>query len=94
MNFNNIYKKLKPVKAFSRIISGTMTWGEWGSKFSKNEMQSLLEETVDLGINTFDHADIYGGYTTEATFGSAFKSSSVKRDEVFFYFQMWNSNAL
>jgi hypothetical protein len=26
-----------------------MTWGEWGSKFSKNEMQYLLEETVDLG---------------------------------------------
>jgi len=72
------------VNAFSRIISGTMTWGEWGSKFSKNEMQYLLEETVDLGINTFDHADIYGGYTTESAFGAAFKSSAVKRDAVFF----------
>ena len=61
-----------------------MTWGEWGSKFSKNEMQYLLEETVDLGINTFDHADIYGGYTTEAAFGAAFKSSAVKRDAIFF----------
>ena len=72
------------MNAFSRIISGTMTWGEWGSKFTVKEMELLLEKTVEMGINTFDHADIYGGYTTEAAFGTAFKNSSVRRESVFF----------
>ena len=72
------------MNSFSKIISGTMTWGEWGSKFTAKEMEYVLEKTVEIGINTFDHADIYGGYTTEATFGAAFKNSSVNRESVFF----------
>ena len=47
------------MKPFSRIISGTMTWGAWGSRFSIKQMQALIEEAVGLGIYTFDHADIY-----------------------------------
>tara|TARA_B110000037_G_C17048727_1_gene476823 strand:+ start:319 stop:1185 length:867 start_codon:yes stop_codon:yes gene_type:complete len=72
------------MNSFSKIISGTMTWGQWGSKFTTNEMQYLIDQIVDLGINTFDHADIYGGYTTEATFGTAFNNSAVNRESVYF----------
>ena len=36
----------------------------------------------DSGITSFDHADIYGGYTTEADFGNAFKKSSIDREKV------------
>ena len=61
-----------------------MTWGVWGSKFSTKEIQSLIEQSIDMGVNTFDHADIYGGYTTESDFGAAFKKSTVNRDSVFF----------
>ena len=61
-----------------------MTWGQWGKKYSTHEIQSLIEQTVSLGINTFDHADIYGGYTTEADFGAGFKISSVDRESVCF----------
>ena len=39
---------------------------------------------IENGITSFDHADIYGDYTTETEFGKAFKSSSVKREEVQF----------
>ena len=51
---------------FSRIISGTMTWGAWGAKMSTAQMQLQIEKNLSMGITTFDHADIYGGYTTEA----------------------------
>src|SRR5210317_1426650 len=67
---------------FSRIISGTMTWGTWGSRFSTHQMQALMEEAVALGITTFDHADIYGGYTTEADFGKAFSQSGIPRESI------------
>lgn len=69
---------------FSRIISGTMTWGQWGKQLSEKEMTGLIETTYELGINTFDHADIYGGYTTEAEFGAAFAQSAVAREQVAF----------
>ena len=69
---------------FSRIISGTMTWGQWGKQLSEEEMTGLIETTYELGINTFDHADIYGGYTTEAEFGAAFAQSAVAREQVAF----------
>ena len=38
-----------------------MTWGAWGKQFSTAQMQALFEEALDLGITSFDHADIYGG---------------------------------
>ena len=68
----------------SRIISGTMNWGTWGANYSKQEMCQLISESFDSGINSFDHADIYGGYTTEESFGDAFTDTGIKREDVFF----------
>lgn len=65
---------------YSRIISGTMTWGSWGAQLSTSEMAARIDAIVELGITHFDHADIYGGYTTEAEFGAAFAQSSVSRE--------------
>ena len=67
---------------FSRVIQGCMTWGAWGKKLSKNEMIALIHHDLECGITTFDHADIYGDYTTEGDFGNAFAESKVERDEV------------
>lgn len=66
----------------SRIISGVMNWGEWGENLSKTEMIELIEFNLEKGINTFDQADIYGGYTTEKEFGEAFKSSGIERTKI------------
>lgn len=65
---------------FSRIISGTMTWGAWGRQMSTSQMQNQIEKYFSLGITTFDHADIYGGYTTEAEFGKAFTLTNLPRE--------------
>ena len=61
-----------------------MGWGDWGKKLSIPQMQELIESAVNIGIHTFDHADIYGGYTTEKSFGEAFKKSSLPREKVQF----------
>ena len=68
----------------SRIISGTMNWGVWGVNHSKQDMCKLISESFDSGINSFDHADIYGGYTTEQSFGDAFAETGINREDVFF----------
>ncbi|WP_246277469.1 aldo/keto reductase [Winogradskyella ursingii] len=67
---------------YSRIIAGTMTWGSWGKQLSKKEMDALIHHCTSLGITTFDHADIYGAYTTEAHFGNAFKDSGIERESI------------
>tara|TARA_B100001063_G_scaffold120349_1_gene112353 strand:- start:1435 stop:2289 length:855 start_codon:yes stop_codon:yes gene_type:complete len=68
----------------SKIILGTMNWGVWGVNYSKQEMSKLISKSFDSGINSFDHADIYGGYTTEESFGNAFAQTGINREDVFF----------
>lgn len=72
---------LYPLK-YSKIIAGTMTWGNWGKKMSKKEMEALMQHCISQGITTFDHADIYGAYTTETDFGNALKSSGIIREDI------------
>lgn len=59
-----------------------MTWGKWGKSLNQNEMAALINHCVEIGITTFDHADIYGGYTTEAEFGKALKESKIERSNI------------
>ena len=67
---------------YSRLIAGTMTWGSWGKQLSKKEMADLMHHCLANNITSFDHADIYGAYTTEADFGKAFLESGIKREEI------------
>jgi len=67
---------------YSRLIAGTMTWGIWGKKLQKAEIVNLIQFCLDQNMSTFDHADIYGGYTTEADFGNAFAESGIKRERI------------
>lgn len=39
--------------------------------WSPQERLRWIEQCLDLGVTSFDHADIYGGYTVEALFGEA-----------------------
>lgn len=66
----------------SKIIAGTMTWGTWGKNLDQNQMIATIQCCLENGISTFDHADIYGGYTTEATFGKAFNASKINRETI------------
>lgn len=66
----------------SPIIAGTMNWGVWDKKLSTAEMQLTIHSCLENQITSFDHADIYGNYTTEAEFGAAFKQSGLAREHI------------
>jgi predicted oxidoreductase len=67
---------------FSKIIAGTMSWGNWGKQFNSQQMIRLMNACLESSVTTFDHADIYGDYTTERDFGNAFKQSNITRDDI------------
>lgn len=66
----------------SPIIAGTMNWGVWDKNLSVKEMNHLIHLCTENNITSFDHADIYGGYTTEAQFGKAFSESKIDRNAI------------
>lgn len=68
--------------SFSKIIVGTMTWGSWGKQLSKGDKIELMHHCVNQGLTTFDHADIYGGYTNERDFGAAYAESNIARESI------------
>lgn len=55
----------------SRIVAGMMRLNEWDH--TAQDTVDWVEACLDLGITTFDHADIYGGFGNEALFGEALK---------------------
>lgn len=59
-----------------------MNWGIWDKKLSAKEMSELMHICLENGITTFDHADIYGDYTTEAEFGEGFFQSRISRSKI------------
>ncbi|WP_439516796.1 aldo/keto reductase [Sediminibacterium sp.] len=63
-------------------IAGCMRWGKWGAGFSTKEYRQLIDACLENGIRSFDHADIYGDYTTEAEFGEALKEMPSLRSEL------------
>ena len=61
-----------------------MRWGIWGANHSVRSVQNLIEVSCNENLTTFDHADIYGNYTTEKLFGDAFSKMNMNREEVQF----------
>lgn len=68
--------------ALSKVIQGCMTYGAWGKQLSTKAIAQRIEALVQSGITSFDHADIYGDYTTEVEFGKALKISAVDRADL------------
>jgi predicted oxidoreductase len=67
---------MQTFQPFSKVIAGCMKWGNGGAHYSPAEMASLIQSLVDAGITSFDHADIYGDYQMEGSFGKALASIS------------------
>lgn len=65
---------------FSRIVLGFWRLLDWN--LSDEELLSFVEECMDLGITTMDHADIYGNYMAEEKFGNALKKRPSLRNKM------------
>ncbi len=59
-----------------------MRWGIWGANFSTAQYRQMIESCIQYGITGFDHADIYGDYTTESEFGEALKEAPSVRQHI------------
>lgn len=66
----------------SPYIIGTMRLGTWGSQLSTAEYEEFIEGCLDLNLIDFDHADIYGHYTTEDDFGKVLKDRKDLRQQM------------
>lgn len=66
----------------SPIIAGAMNWGVWDKNLSTKEIINMIHLCLENKITTFDHADIYGSYTTESDFGKALSESKIDRNKM------------
>lgn len=65
----------------SPAIYGFYRWNEEMQNPSE-KMENIVKLCLDLGINTFDHADFYGSYGCEEMFGNLMSRKLFRRDEV------------
>ena len=66
-----------PALALSPIVAGLWRIAEW--KLDVQARVRWIEQALELGIDSFDHADIYGDYRAEALFGEAIKAAPALR---------------
>ena len=64
----------------SQIIPGLMRLLQWN--LSREQLIGWINTCIDLGMTSFDHADIYGSYQVEAAFGEALAASPGLRDRI------------
>ncbi|HTF18270.1 MAG TPA: aldo/keto reductase, partial [Chryseolinea sp.] len=62
---------------FSRIIAGAWRW-----TLPVNEVEGLIHRALDVGMTTFDHADIYGDHQNEQLFGSVIERTPSLRHKM------------
>jgi len=62
-----------PGVSISRVGAGLWRVTQWG--MSRRELARFIEQCVELGVTSFDLADIYGGGHAEAVFGDALAAS-------------------
>lgn len=62
---------------FSRIISGAWRWN-----LEESKVEQLIKASLDSGITTFDHADIYGDHSNEEIFGNVLKKNPGLRNKM------------
>lgn len=66
--------------ATSRLILGLWRIDQWG--MGPGHVADLLSACLDLGIDTFDVADIYAGYQCESMLGAALKANPALKSRI------------
>lgn len=66
----------------SRVVSGVWRLLDENPDIGTGEIRAYIETCLELGITTFDHADIYGGYGCEQAFGRVLKETPALKDNI------------
>lgn len=64
----------------SKITLGLWRAHRWN--YSTKELCNYISQLIDVGVTSFDHADIYGGHTCESIFGEALKENPSLRNSM------------
>ncbi|WP_395404576.1 aldo/keto reductase family oxidoreductase [Pseudoduganella sp. UC29_106] len=64
----------------SPIVAGMWRMTEWN--LAPEQRLAFIEQCIELGVTSFDHADIYGGYGVEGLFGEALALKPSLRDQI------------
>ena len=64
----------------SPIVAGLWRLGDW--QLDVSQRVRWIEQALELGITSFDHADIYGDYGAERLFGEALKAAPALREKM------------
>jgi predicted oxidoreductase len=75
MEYSNIHAS---GPKFSRIIAGAWRWHTVDAK----AVDALVRTSLDCGITTFDHADIYGDHGNEEIFGHVLRKDPSLRQSM------------
>lgn len=70
--------KLNKEVSLSNIVQGFWRVDSWD--YSTSDLVKFMNECINLGVTSFDTAEIYGG--SEEKMGKALKDSSINRDEI------------
>jgi len=65
----------------SPAVYGFYRWHEVVNDPAKT-MEKIMNLCLEVGINTFDHADIYGNYQCEELFGKLIQRKSFRREDI------------
>jgi predicted oxidoreductase len=65
----------------STAIYGFWRWKDSSLAAAEN-MERIINLCLELGINSFAHSDIYGGYEIESLFGRVMANRSFRREDV------------
>lgn len=65
----------------SEAIYGFWRWTDEGA-VTTTQIEKTVNLCLDLGINTFDHADVYGDHTIEEHFGKIIANKSFRREDI------------
>lgn len=59
-----------------------MRLGSWGAALNTPGLQAFVEGCLECGLTLFDHADIYGHYSTEQDFGRLLQQQPALRSQL------------
>lgn len=76
---------MKPISLSNQLSVSRLVYGWWrlmSWNLSTTDIVRRIEDCLELGVTTHDHADIYGDYQCEATFGAALKQAPQLREKI------------
>ncbi|MEP7454569.1 aldo/keto reductase [Phyllobacterium sp. SB3] len=68
--------------SLSRLVLGAWRLLSGPDRPDADNVAKLIDGAIDIGMTSFDHADIYGNYGVEEVFGAGLKRWGGKRDAI------------